>query len=343
MPTFSNEVTGNSESAILGRSKLGRGLEGRAEIDYGVSGDSIKSAGVRGTSVDGRGTEGWSTNSEGVVGLSTKAAGILGQSEEGPGIVGMSTVHYGTTGNSIKSAGVRGTSVEGRGTEGWSTNGEGVVGISKKAAGVSGQSEDGWGVVGISTNNEGMRAETNSTQVAAMAAIQKNETSQSSAFYAEHKGGLLAGHFVGKVLVTGDIQLLNADCAEEFDIVHHDVDAGTVVVLNGDGSVVAGQQPYDKRVAGVISGAGDYRPGLVLDRRETGRLRLPVALLGKVHCKVDAQYGAVQTGDLLTTSPTAGHAMKATDVLRTPGAVIGKALGPLAQGQGLVPILIALQ
>jgi hypothetical protein len=66
-------------------------------------------------------------------------------------------------------------------------------------------------------------------------------------------------------------------------------------------------------------------------------------LLGKVYCKVDAGYGAIAIGDLLTTSPTPGHAMKAEDPLKAFGAVIGKALRPLKEGQGLLPILIALQ
>jgi hypothetical protein len=48
-------------------------------------------------------------------------------------------------------------------------------------------------------------------------------------------------------------------------------------------------------------------------------------------------------GDLLTTSPTAGHAMKADDTGRAFGAVIGKALAPMENGTGLIPILIALQ
>jgi hypothetical protein len=48
-------------------------------------------------------------------------------------------------------------------------------------------------------------------------------------------------------------------------------------------------------------------------------------------------------GDLLTTSPTPGYAMKADDPFKAFGAVIGKALRPLKEAQGLVPILIALQ
>ncbi len=64
---------------------------------------------------------------------------------------------------------------------------------------------------------------------------------------------------------------------------------------------------------------------------------------GKTCCKVDAQYGSIEPGDLLTTSPTPGHAMKASDPTRAFGSVIGKALGPLSSGTGLIPALIALQ
>jgi hypothetical protein len=70
---------------------------------------------------------------------------------------------------------------------------------------------------------------------------------------------------------------------------------------------------------------------------------MPVALIGKVTCKVDARYGSVEIGDLLTTSPTPGHAMKAVDYASAFGAVIGKALRPLSEGCDLVPILVALQ
>jgi hypothetical protein len=53
--------------------------------------------------------------------------------------------------------------------------------------------------------------------------------------------------------------------------------------------------------------------------------------------------GAIEVGDLLTTSPTRGHAMKVDEPMKAFGAVIGKALRPLREGQGLIPILIALQ
>jgi hypothetical protein len=70
---------------------------------------------------------------------------------------------------------------------------------------------------------------------------------------------------------------------------------------------------------------------------------MPLALIGRVCCKVDADYCPIEIGDLLTTSPTPGHAMKAADPLKAFGTVIGKALHPLESGHGLIPILVALQ
>ena len=84
------------------------------------------------------------------------------------------------------------------------------------------------------------------------------------------KGRRLAGFFEGDVEVTGDIRLTNADCAEDFDVSGAvKVEPGTVMVLGNEGALFESQQAYDKRVAGVISGAGDYKPGIVLDKQQT--------------------------------------------------------------------------
>jgi hypothetical protein len=73
----------------------------------------------------------------------------------------------------------------------------------------------------------------------------------------------------------GDIVLANADCAEEFDISPSElgqIEPGTVMVLDDVGKLQASSQPYDKRVAGVISGGGDFRPGIVLDKKKITEL-----------------------------------------------------------------------
>ena len=148
----------------------------------------------------------------------------------------------------------------------------------------------------------------------------------------------------GNVTVTGDILLTGADCAEQFDIRGSEPpEPGTILVIDEGGALRESWEAYDKKVAGVVSGAGEYRHALVLDRRPSERGRVPVALVGKVYCKVDADCSPIQAGDLLSTSPTPGHAMKAANPGLAFGAVIGKALRPLAEGRGLVPILVALQ
>jgi hypothetical protein len=142
----------------------------------------------------------------------------------------------------------------------------------------------------------------------------------------------------------GDIVFNNADCAEDFEV--HDaagVEAGVVMVIGDEGRLQPSTREYDRKVAGVVAGAGSCRPAIVLGRHSSELPRHPIALSGRTFCRVDAGYAAVDVGDLLTTSPTPGHAMKATDPARAFGAVIGKALHPLVNDRGLIPILVSLQ
>ena len=143
---------------------------------------------------------------------------------------------------------------------------------------------------------------------------------------------------------TGDIVLRNADCAEEFEVrTEEGVGPGSVLVLDSDGRLVLCREPYDSRAAGVVSGAAGVRPGIVLGRVPGASDRLPVALVGKVVCNVDADFGALRVGSLLTTSPRPGFAMLASDRDRAFGAVIGKAMAPMDAGTGAIPILVGLQ
>ena len=141
---------------------------------------------------------------------------------------------------------------------------------------------------------------------------------------------------------AGDLILFNADLAEEFDV-DPDVEPGSVVVLDSDGMVRCSAEPYDGRVVGIVSGAGAYRPAIVLDRQVVDRPRLPVAVMGKVGCLVDATAEPIRAGDMLTTSARPGHAMRATDRDRAFGAVVGKALRSLEQGIAVIPVLVTLQ
>jgi hypothetical protein len=148
---------------------------------------------------------------------------------------------------------------------------------------------------------------------------------------------------LGTVTSYSDV-VIGSDCAEDFDIAClGEIEPGTVMVLTDTGALEPSQNAYDKKVAGVISGAGDYQPGLILGRDGRSQNRMPLALTGKVYCKVDAQFGPIEVGDLLTTSPTLGHAMRASDPLQAFGAAIGKSLRRFDSGQGLIPILVGLR
>lgn len=143
---------------------------------------------------------------------------------------------------------------------------------------------------------------------------------------------------------AGDITLRNADCAEEFEVLPRvAAEPGTVMALGDGGRLQPSQRAHQRSVVGVVSGAGSYAPGIVLDKQRGQPHRRPIGLMGKAFVKVTDEGGAIAIGDLLTTSSTEGHAMRAADPLAAFGAVIGKAIAPHAAGTGLIPMLIALQ
>jgi len=115
---------------------------------------------------------------------------------------------------------------------------------------------------------------------------------------------------------------------------------GTVVVFDEteQGKVRPTDKPYDKKVAGVISGAGKYFAGVCLLQEELARGAAPVAQVGTVEVWC---VGPVEVGDLLTTSAVPGHAMAITDPLRGIGCTIGKAVTALKAGErGLVEMQV---
>lgn len=142
---------------------------------------------------------------------------------------------------------------------------------------------------------------------------------------------------------TGDIVFANADFAERFDVPREEDRApGTVLVIGAAGELEACERPYDSRLAGVVAGAGAYRPAVVMDDRG-GEERPPVVMAGKAVCEVEADSAPIAAGDLLTTSAVRGRAMRASERDRAVGAILGKALAPLASGIGRIPALVTLQ
>ncbi len=275
--------------------------------------------------------------------------GLKGLNTSGEGVRGVSSAqfHGGVVGTNDNQ-----TDTAGPGVYGESIMGEGVRGVSHAQfhGGVVGTKDNqtdtaGPGVYGESSNGEGVRGVGHSSNHGAV--VGTNDNPNGIGVFG--KGGRLAGQFEGDVEVTGkvtckDVNLVGSDCAENFDIAGANlVEPGSVMVVDSEGTLRPCEIAYDKKVGGVISGAGAFKPGITLGKIESSGNRQPIALIGKVYCKVDADYGAIEVGDMLTTSLTLGHAMKAIDQQKAFGAVIGKALRSLAEGQDLIPILIALQ
>ena len=93
------------------------------------------------------------------------------------------------------------------------------------------------------------------------------ENSSEASIHLNGQTGLIS---FNNATCAGDITLTNADCAEEFDIAKsEEIDPGTVMVLDQEGKLQESKEAYDKKVAGVISGAGDCKPGIVLDKKHS--------------------------------------------------------------------------
>lgn len=135
------------------------------------------------------------------------------------------------------------------------------------------------------------------------------------------------------------------DLAEPFPMKDESIEKGSVVVIDEahPGELKLSSRAYDTQVAGIVSGANGVNPGIALKQEGKMDQGQNVALTGRVYVKADASYGAIKPGDLLTTSDTAGHAMKVRDHARSQGAILGKAMSVLNERTGLVLVLVTLQ
>jgi hypothetical protein len=142
------------------------------------------------------------------------------------------------------------------------------------------------------------------------------------------------------IIITG-----GADLAEPFKMRSGEIQKGSVVVIDEEhpGELKLSIKAYDTRVAGIVSGANGINPGISLRQEGTLEGGQNVALSGRVYVQADAGFGAIEPGDLLTTSDTPGHAMKVTNHARAQGAILGKAMSSLKAGEGTVLVLVTLQ
>lgn len=151
----------------------------------------------------------------------------------------------------------------------------------------------------------------------------------------------------GTVFADGGFRPFGADFAEAVQVkgTPESYAPGDLLVIDpsGERRLSKSQIPYSTLVAGIYS----TQPGVVASQHRAGdalpRNEVPLAVVGIVPCKVSAENGSVEVGDLLVASSTPGYAMKGTDRSKMLGAVVGKALEPLREGKSMVQVLVTLQ
>jgi hypothetical protein len=348
-PSTLLHVVSDTSSAIFGQSNAtsggaygvtaystapsGGGVYGHAGAyegpAYGVYGKSSSSTG-------GHGVYGHATASQGAT------YGVYGKSDSstgGYGVYGEASATTPDTSNNM-TYGVYGRSR--------SPAGVGVYGFASASSGVTYggffKNYSPWGI-GV----KGFAAAT--TQGESYGGWFSSNGLQGIGVYAiggvEGYAGVFRGNVAIKSYTSGSIVLElgeGLDYAEGFDVAGGDaVTPGTVLIIDetNTGRLAKSYQPYDTRVAGIVAGANGIGSGV---RLGAGEFDHSVALAGRVYCNVDATAEGVVPGDLLTTSPMPGYAMKATDHSRARGAILGKAMEPLARGhKGQILVLVTLQ
>jgi hypothetical protein len=137
----------------------------------------------------------------------------------------------------------------------------------------------------------------------------------------------------------GDVLVIDRDNPGKMRRALQAHDTGVIGVVASDAGLILGTRPSDAVSSRVFDCEIDEPEA---ENLETGtEHRAAVRLAGIVTCNVDATYGAVLPGDLLVTSPTPGHAMRAQAPL--PGTMLGKALEHLSEGIGTIKILVMLR
>jgi hypothetical protein len=240
--------------------------------------------------------------------------------------------------------------------------------------GVYGSSEQSTGVVGRSTNGRGVEGYT--TVIGQYGVYGKNEATAAGGIgvvgYAPNGTGVLGQGPMFGLYARGDLRVEGYSIFDGgksgyvVEVAQNDdsapLEAGDVVVISGAGPAVVGEIPVVKvrlaaagqmgAIVGVVDkhfnptpeGKADYeRSESVVDDAAIGPGDyLTIVTLGAYKAiKVDASYGAISPGDRLVASPNSGYAMRA--VSPEPGTVLGKALGTLTSGTGVIPVMVTLQ
>jgi hypothetical protein len=355
-------------TAVRVESTQGIGLQGTGRV-YGVYGTNTGPA-------QGSGYGGYfqSTTGIGVYGQSNAVPtvnnvyvpGVHGHSQQGTGVYGTSggTFGVGVFGNMATGTAVIGSSQSG------TSGGDGVVGVGRAhgVRGVGNATAQGSGYGGHFSSSTGIGVLGQST-----ASLTGQNLYAPGVFGFSQNGvgvmgrsggpGSVAGYFDGNVIVDGDLIVTGSKTGYVVDIARNDgsepLAQGDLVVVTGVTDPVVGNIPVplvrkadteaSTAVIGIVDAAYQLEETVYGSTGRTaadgainpGDYLMIVTLGAFATIKVDASYGAIQPGDLLVSSPTPGHAMRADNPAI--GTIIGKALAPLDEGTGTVAIMVTMQ
>ncbi|MFB3816001.1 MAG: hypothetical protein ACE14L_18010, partial [Terriglobales bacterium] len=321
------------------------------------------------------------SSAAGVVGISFNAlngAGVYGEADETSNTdvrLGFPTGVYGYA-KSVIGAGVSGVNDNPSGdtlgvwgavdsADGYGVEGDAyATGAGSTAIGVAGFSsaEQGKGVVGRALHTSGSTVGVRGTveSPAGVAGLFENFTFPSAGdILVMRKSTGVDGNgnptpqnvaridVTGKGFFNGGTQTSGADFAESFAVRGNNkmYEPGDLLAIDESGNrrMTLSREPYSTLVAGIYS----TKPGILatphhIDSKEVEQ-EVPLAIVGVVPCKVTTENGPIKRGDLLVSSSKPGYAMKGTDREKMVGAVVGKALEPLASGEGVIEVLVTLQ
>ena len=146
---------------------------------------------------------------------------------------------------------------------------------------------------------------------------------------------------------TGTCPTTGGDYAESVDVSgdRREFTPGDVMVVDptNPGHFLRSTTPYSPLVAGIYSTKPGYIGRRQLSDPRTAITEVPMAMVGIVPTKVTSENGPIKVGDLLVTSSTSGYAMHGTNTAAMTGAIVGKSLGSLESGIGVIEVLVSLQ
>ncbi len=151
-------------------------------------------------------------------------------------------------------------------------------------------------------------------------------------------------------VITSELQIKGgSDLAEKFDIdatEDQEIKPGMLVSIDTkhEGMLCITNEPGDKKIVGVISGANGIKPGMLMGQQGSIAYgKHPVALAGRVYVLANNEGGEIKAGDFLCSASQKGYAKKVSNISNAQGAIIGKAMGSTDAKTGYTLVLINLQ